>query len=169
MTQLRNYLERVPGRFMGTPVEVAPHDAILWALRTTAGEVVYCDEQIRRLGEAELFERPTKTTEQSGDFDTYSKVEDPEVISRWVQLRDSAVDRMAKYAKMALDVGIEERQIQLAETQAHQLVSVITAVLTDLGHDTTDLRTREIVRQRLIESASIESTATVVTGESDVQ
>lgn len=141
---------------MGAPVDVHPHDAILWAMRVSAGEVVYCDQQIRRLEEDELFERPTKTQLvelPSGKVEEIHESREPEQFSRWVRWRDRAMKNMAMYAKMALDVGIEERQIQLAEKQAQQLVNVITAVLTDLGHDLRDSQTREIVRRRLMEGA----------------
>lgn len=141
---------------MGAPVDVHPHDAILWAMRVSAGEVVYCDQQIRRLEEDELFERPTKTQLvelPSGKIEQIHESREPEQFSRWVRWRDRAMKNMAMYAKMALDVGIEERQIQLAEKQAQQLVNVITAVLTDLGHDLRDSQTREIVRRRLMEGA----------------
>lgn len=150
------WLARVEGRFMGAPVDVHPHDAILWAMRVSAGEVVYCDQQIRRLEEDELFERPTKTQLvelPSGKVEEIHESREPEQFSRWVRWRDRAMKNMAMYAKMALDVGIEERQIQLAEKQAQQLVNVITAVLTDLGHDLRDSQTREIVRRRLMEGA----------------
>ncbi len=168
--KFRNWLERVDGRFMGTPVDVNPHDAILWAMRTAAGEVHYCDAQIRKLSADEIFERPEKvSTITSDQFDSVTETLNEEIVSRWVSLRKDAIERMAKSAKMALDVGIDERQVKLAEEQAQQLVSIISAVLVDLGHDLTDLRTREIVRLRLLEGANtIDSTATDITnGESE--
>lgn len=159
---LRKWFERVDDRFMGTPIDIPPHEAILWAMRITAGEVAYCDAQISRLEEDELFERPeekTWITLPSGGGEEITVKRDPETMNRWVYWRDHAMGNMAKYAKMALDVGIEERQIQLAENQAQQLVAVISKVLIDLGHDLKDLKTREIVRRRLMEGA-IEGTAT---------
>ena len=80
-------------------------------------------------------------------------------MSRWLSWRDSALERLAKFSKMALDAGIEARQMALAEDQAQQILFVIKAVLTDLGHDLKDTDVRQIVRQRLLESA-IDSTAT---------
>lgn len=159
---LRKWFERVDDRFMGSPLNIDPTDAILWAMRVTAGEVAYCDAQIARLEEDELFERPRKTMFAelpSGQWDIVEERRDAEVMNRWVQWRDHAMSRMAQYAKMALDVGIEERQIQIAEKHAQQIVTVITAVLTDLGLDPTDISTRQIVRRRLVESASIEGSA----------
>lgn len=153
--ELRRWFERVEDRFMGSPVDLHPHEAILWAMRVSAGEMAYCDSQIAKLEEEELFETPIRTqyyqTEDGGISVTENR--DSEQMNRWVTWRQTAMKNMATYAKMALDVGIEERQIQLAEKQAHQLVEVITAVLTDLGHDLRDTRTRDIVRRRLLEGA----------------
>lgn len=169
-TVLRGWLERVEGRFFGTPTDIEPAEAIMLAIRITNGEIIYCDEQIARLSEDELFERPLKTMYAempSGEFEIVEEKRDAEVLSRWVSFRDNAVERLARYAKMALDVGIEERQIQLAEQQAQQLVAVITSILTDLGHDLQDIHTREVVRRRLI-ATSVDSTATEVNGNGEV-
>jgi hypothetical protein len=159
---LRKWFDRVDDRFMGTPMEsIHPHEAILWAMRVSAGEVAYCDAQIARLEEDELFERPLKQTTialPSGNIETVTEVRDVETMNRWVMWRDHSMKNMATYAKMALDVGIEERQIQLAEQQAQQLVAIISAVLTDLGHDLQDFRIRDVVRKRLMEG-SIEGNA----------
>lgn len=166
-TVLRGWLERVEGRFFGTPTDIEPAEAIMLAIRITNGEIIYCDEQIARLEEDELFERPLKTVYAempSGGYEVVEERRDAEVLTRWVQFRDNAVERMARYSKMALDVGIEERQIQLAEQQAQQLVAVITSILTDLGHDLKDIHTREVVRRRLI-ATSVDSTATEMNGD----
>lgn len=161
MSDLKHWLERVDDRFMGSPVPIQPHDGILLALSIAAGEVHYCQEQIRRLNEQETFERPT-TVVTNGEFGDTVTI-DSEVVSRWVTLRDSAADRMAKYSKMASDMQIDAKQIEIAEGHAQQIVSVITKVLTDLGHDLLDGDTRAIVRKRLLEGATIEGTATEVT------
>lgn len=134
-TRLRHWLERVDDRFMGTPLDVHPHEALLQCLRITAGEVRYCDQQIRRLEEDELFERPATETlavMPSGRVVVAEEKRGFEVISRWVQWRSSALDRLARYSKMALDVGIEERQIQLAEREADLIGRYFEAVLGDL-------------------------------------
>jgi hypothetical protein len=132
---LKSWLERVDDRFMGSPIDVHPHEALLHALRVTAGEVAYCDEQIRKLQEDELFERPAETyyaQMPSGAWQLIEEKRDAEVISRWVQLRDGSLDRMAKYSKMALDVGIEERTVQLAERQAELVTRFFESVLDEL-------------------------------------
>jgi hypothetical protein len=141
---------------MGHPIDIDPNDAILWAMRIEAGEVAYCDAQIQRLSEDELFERPQRehvVELPSGQIETIVEIRDAEQMNRWVLWRDHAMERMARFAKMAIDAGIEQRQLELAEQQAHQLVQVITSILTDLGHDLRDIATRDIVRKRLMEGA----------------
>lgn len=44
-----------------------------------------------------------------------------------------AIDRAAKLAKVAIDVGIEERQVRVSEAMALQLAGVMRSVLGDLG------------------------------------
>jgi hypothetical protein len=133
-TVLRDWLERVEGRFMGVPVDVSPEDALTMALRITAGEVKYCDQQIARLSEDELFERPLRvvTTELSDGEVLVQETRDAEVISRWQQLRAAALDRMARYAKMALDVGIEERTVKMREGQAAMIARFFESVMGEI-------------------------------------
>lgn len=158
---LRHWLGRVEGRFMGYPLDIHPHDAVLWAMRVCAGEAAYCDAQIARLSEDELFERPLRETYVEGDTTAITEVRDAETMSRWVTWRDHALHRMAQYAKMAADMKIDEEQVRIAKEQAQLMVNVITAILVDLGHDVRDVATRDIVRRRLMEGA-IEGTATYV-------
>lgn len=119
---------------MGTPMDVDPHEAILHAIRVAAGEVAYCDAQIRKLSDDELFERPTETTMAQLPSGKWSLVEEKrtaEVISRWVSLRDSAIESMVKYSKIALDAGIDERRVRVAE----QVADVLTPLLSNLADD----------------------------------
>jgi hypothetical protein len=73
------------------------------------------------------------------------------VLNLWVKLYQEERDRLVRVAKAAIDAGVEERQVRLAEGQAQQLAQVIRAILTDLGHDLGDQRVRQVVRLRLIE------------------
>jgi hypothetical protein len=132
---LLDWLERVEGRFMGVPADVSPEDALANAMRIAAGEVAYCTQQIARLSDDELFERPTRTVYAempSGSWEMVSEVRDAEVITRWHQLRTSAMDRMARYAKMALDVGLEDRQLAIHEKQAAVIARFFEAVMNEV-------------------------------------
>lgn len=134
--QLTEWLARVDDRFMGTPVDVDPHEAIIHAIRICAGEVAYCDAQISRLSEDELFERPLNVTVTQLPF-SKNEVEvteqrDAEVISRWVVLRDNAADRMVKYADKAISLGIDERRVRIAERVADVLYPLLMNLDEDL-------------------------------------
>jgi hypothetical protein len=54
----------------------------------------------------------------------------------------------------AIDAGVAERQVRLAEAQAQQLAQVIRAILTDLRHDLADEQVCNVVRLRLTEGGS---------------
>lgn len=142
---MKKWLARVDDRFMGTPVDVDPHDAIVHAIRVTAGEVRYCDEQIRRLSEDELFERPLETSIQqlpSGQWVQIEEKRTGEVISRWVTLRDEALANLVRYSKWAIEVGIDERRVRVAE----RVADVIAPLLSDLA---IDLNLTDEQRRRL--------------------
>lgn len=132
---LKDWLERVDDRFMGSPIDMDPHEALLQAIRIAAGEVAYCDAQVRRLSEDELFERPNRETYvrlPSGSLEVVEIKRDEEVISRWVRLRRDAADRMAKYAKQAIDAGIDERRVAVAERVADVLAPLLQNLADDL-------------------------------------
>jgi hypothetical protein len=46
---------------------------------------------------------------------------------------NDALERRAKFAKMAMDAGVAERQVQLAEQQAVMLAGAVRSILTELG------------------------------------
>lgn len=120
---------------MGTPIDVDPHEALLQAIRIAAGEVAYCDLQIRRLEEDELFERPTKkvyTKMPSGGLQLIEQRRDAEQMSRWVLWRKDAAHRMAQYSKMAIDAGIDERRVAVAERVADVLAPLLQNLAEDL-------------------------------------
>jgi hypothetical protein len=134
-TSLLTWLERVETRFYGVPTDIGAADAILYALRITAGEVEYADAQISRLTEDELFERPTTThyvVMPDGTGEYVEEKRDSETITRWVYLRQSAVDRMAKYARMAIELGLSEREVAFAKQEAKLIAIYIEAIMDDL-------------------------------------
>ena len=160
---LRGWLDRVEGRFMGVPKDVTPADALATALRIAAGEVEYCTQQIARLCDDELFERPARTVYAempSGGWEMVEERRDAEVVTRWQQLRTAAMDRMARYAKMALDVGLDERQQTLQENQAALIARFFETVMNDV--ELTDEQTKLLGPAMRRHLEVIESTATSI-------
>lgn len=60
----------------------------------------------------------------------------------------SALERRAKFAKLCIDAGIAERQVELAEEQGKLIAKVISAVLSDLDVSETP-KVRKIVGRHL--------------------
>jgi hypothetical protein len=62
---------------------------------------------------------------------------------------------LARVSKMALDAGVAERLVSLAEAQADLFNTAITNIVTDLGMDPADGNVRSIVAHRLSEMAAL--------------
>lgn len=52
-----------------------------------------------------------------------------------IRLYNEALDRAAKLSKMAMDVGIEERMVKLAEGQAVEIAEIIKASISELPQE----------------------------------
>jgi hypothetical protein len=123
---------------MGVPVEMEPVDALLWCVAIAAGEVQYLSARVGELSEEELIGRPTTITRERGRGergrkDLRTTQGGPHELHVLVKERQRAVDRLARFSKMALDAGVAERQIRVAEAQAGMLAALITGVMEDIG------------------------------------
>lgn len=56
---------------------------------------------------------------------------------------------VARIGKMAIDAGVEERRVAMAEQVAGQLVAVLRGVVTELGHDPADPKVAGVVQRQL--------------------
>jgi hypothetical protein len=140
---------------MGVPLDVSPHEALLQCIRITAGEVAYCNMQIQELNSVdEVVEHPLEVTEQiggeGGGF-TQTKMHTPQ-LNIWVRTRQLALERLAKFSKMALDAGVNERRVQIAEGMAQMLAPVLKAIFDDLQLSAAQKKKAPgILRQHLLE------------------
>jgi hypothetical protein len=127
---------------LGLPRAVAPQRALLETVWEAAGNVAFLREQAGALGldltlkAAEVAVRPSsgevtadgETQDFSGHVVTIR--EDARAV---IKLYGEWCDRLAKYAKAAVDAGIAEREIRIAEGEAAQIVRVIEATLSGLN------------------------------------
>ena len=123
---------------MGIPIDIDPHDAILECIRIAAGEVKYASDQIAELEEAEAVgpvqtSRPLKEEKGAENREIYVTEFGPPALHIWIKVRHEAMDRLAKYSKAALDAGIAERQVKVAEAQALLMAEAVRGILEDLG------------------------------------
>lgn len=96
---------------MGLPVDTDPIDALRECIARTKGEILYADREIGAL----------KSAMETTDFG--------QRLHPWVRVRQDAIDRLSKYAKLALDAGVDAKYVEVMERQADQVVAVVRAVL----------------------------------------
>jgi hypothetical protein len=121
----------------GVPEKMAPADALLWCVAITAGEVRYLSRKVAELSEDEVLGRPSTVVHERGEgekgYKNMRTVTHGEVRPHlWVVERQRAVDRLAKFSKMAIEAGVAERLVALAEFQATALADLFGRVFEGL-------------------------------------
>lgn len=102
---------------LGQPLEIEPAQALLELVYEAAGNVAFLSGEVSRL--------------QPGGL-TSRDVEEREEIAAIVRLYGEERDRLAKYSKVALDAGIDERRVRLSERQGDAIMFTLRAVLDAL-------------------------------------
>lgn len=141
-------------RHLAVEVDMEPHDALLWCVRVAAGEVVFFTRKISELEETALVvESERVETDEGGEWGLKTKTvtSTDARLHIWVEGRAHAVDRLAKYAKMAVDAGVEERRVRIAETLSSELSDLLAAVFAAMGATPEQLQlARPIVHRHLL-------------------
>lgn len=122
----------------GLPIEVDPHVALLEELARTNGHVAWLGHLVSKIDQDDV---------------TYLNAVGVEDTSAIVKLYQSERAHLVKTAKTAIDAGVQEREISLAEAQAQAVVAVITGTLIELGQQITP-EVQGIIRRQLTEVAS---------------
>lgn len=103
-------------QLLGIPVEMNAMDALMWCIRLTAGEIVWYSDRMQELSEDQWIE------------DTFVGKQ----LHLFARNRTVSIDRLAKYSKWAVDGGIAERAMRLAEAYGEQIYQLLHGVLLDL-------------------------------------
>jgi hypothetical protein len=98
---------------MATAIPVSPGQAVQAVLNVAAGQFAYATAMVGGLDESQMFEM----TEAGA------------VPNRWVRLQLSIMDRITKYSRAAADIGINERQMKLAEAQTAMMGELLERVM----------------------------------------
>lgn len=140
-------MQAMPLYGIGDPIVVDPYQAIIMLVNRTAGMLHWLDLKIQSMVEDYELIQNTGETGQG-----------PAVASVWVKLHGEERDRLAKYAKMAIDCGIAERFVKIAEQQGVLLAKVIQLVIDDLELTPEQQdRAPSIVRNRLLQMPALEA------------
>ena len=103
---------------LGQPVEVNPLDALLMCIKITAGEVQWFTEQLEKIT----------------DKDDYIEIDDhgKRELHTLARSRGVAVERLAKFSRDAVSLGLAERAVRLAEQYGETLARLIRGITDDL-------------------------------------
>lgn len=112
----------------GLPRDITPEAALLEEIHRTAGAVAWLEAQIRELDPNDLTWGVTKIKEGGEDRGTTEEAV-PHVLLKIYQTERA---HLVKVCAEAIRVGIEERQVRLAEQQGALVAEAITAILDDL-------------------------------------
>lgn len=111
----------------GGPMDMTPTDALLGEVRRAAGHVAWLGEQLEMF---QLFLAPP---------DEHAEDQEPTITTltdaqrELIDLYHKERTMLVKSAKTALDAGVNERKVRLAEMQGAMMVNAINSILDALG------------------------------------
>lgn len=122
------------GRSFGTPAEGAdPAETVLDEIRWAAGHVAWLRERVQETEpEAFVWGVESEVDKESGEFpgvDTTSSAK----TNAWVRLYGEERDRLIRMCKIAHDMGIAERHVELAERVGSLMAGLLRGVLAELN------------------------------------
>lgn len=107
--------------------DIDPATALLWCVSLAAQEVRWVREQLAKVTEPTHLAPVGNLGGPSGGY-----VGMQEEFDIWIQAQTHAVDRLARYCKMALDAGVAERMVRMAEKLGDLIAPLLQGVLSDL-------------------------------------
>lgn len=117
--QIKNAMSKEMHQLLGFQMEIEPFEALLWCIKITAGEVHWLSLQLSTVKREEWLEHGMQGTR----------------LNIWARQRAEAIDRLAKFSKWAIDAGLQERRVQLAEMYGEALGRLLKGILDDLHLD----------------------------------
>jgi hypothetical protein len=120
------------------PPDADPTETVLNEIRWCAGHVTWLRERVQETEpDALVWGVESEVTRGSGEFPGTDVTESAKA-SMWLQLYGVERDRLVRMCKVAHDMGIAERHVELAERLGALMADLIRGVLGDL--DLTDLQ-----------------------------
>jgi hypothetical protein len=121
--------EKVMRRF-GEPVDTTPTEALLDAVKWTAGYVAWLRDKVSAITSDEKLVWGQERNKVGGEDRGVTYEAGPNV---WLELLGTWSDRLVVVCREAIRCGIAERQVKLAEAQGALVVEVIRGILADLN------------------------------------
>ncbi len=132
----RRYAARLVGAEFAGELDISPEEALLWLVHRAAFNVSEWDRRVDALKPEEWTVSQVRERVWSGKGDEPAGSEKITTthaeLHIAVQALMAAEDQLAKYAKIALDAGVEERRVRAMEQVAGSLAAVFDAVFAGL-------------------------------------
>lgn len=144
---------RVAAATLGEELDLEPHEALLQCVHSAAGLVAYTRAKVTALEDGAVVVEHVKERVADGDARGGSYIErsNQAELHIWVRAYHDDLDRLARFSKMALDAGVEERRVRAAERFADSFATALQGILGDLAlTPEQQKRAPEIVRRHLI-------------------
>jgi hypothetical protein len=103
--------------FYGEPIEIDPHEALILEVERTAGHVAYLQLETEALDPSDF--------ENRDHFDLKYK--------QTLGLYRAERKHLVNVCQAALNAGVEERRVKVAERTGAAIVKILEGVLADLG------------------------------------
>jgi hypothetical protein len=103
-------------QFMGAPKDINPLDAIMWCIRISAGEVEWLSTEIAKVPMEEWIEHAYIGKQLN-------------VLQR---ARADAQDRLVRYSRDAIQLGLAERAVRLAENFGMMIARLLENIAVEL-------------------------------------
>lgn len=117
----------------GLPADVSPVEALLNEVKWTAGHVAWLREQVQAVEHDALIWGKTKQEDHGATEFPGVNVTEQAVSNVWLDLYQKERQHLLKVCATAIQCGIEERKVRLAESQGAVIASLIQAILGDLN------------------------------------
>lgn len=115
--------------FYGAPIDTSPIEALLDEVSRTAGHVAWLAQRIGQFNvplRLEVVDPETKVK-------SLMTAGIPPEVEGWLRAYMSERMQLVRTAKAALDAGVNERLVQIAEHQGAKLADAVETILTQLG------------------------------------
>lgn len=141
--EAQQVLDKMP--ILGGIVLTDPNAALLMLIGRSAGMIGWLELKIQTLEIGQL-------TQGSG-LDGMG----PTIPAVWIKIHADERDRLARVSKMAIDAGVSERTVQIAEEQGLMIARLLQGVLRDLQLTAEQAeRAPGIVRQYLLAPVEVQ-------------
>jgi len=122
-------------RTFGLPVDIDPAAALLQEVKRSAGIVDYLSQRVAELEADEVvWSRALEREQTGGEFPGFT-TEYRASVNVWVQLYAAERRHLAEVCAKAIQAGVAERQVRVAEEQGRLVGDLLRAIIDGLPAD----------------------------------